>query len=70
VLLAATLVLVAPFAFLAWLPLLLGRPWLWLASLPLALAGAAAVYAMLLAGAARLLERREPELMERILSEG
>jgi hypothetical protein len=70
VLLFATLVLVAPFAFLAWLPLLLDRPWLWLASLPLALAGAAAVYAMLLAGAARVLEGREPELMERILSEG
>ena len=38
--------------------------------LPLALAGAAAVYAMLLAGAASVLERREPELMERMLSEG
>jgi hypothetical protein len=70
VLLAATMVLTAPFAFLAWLPLLLGRPWLWLGSLPLALAGAAAVYAMLLAGAAKLLERREPELLERILGEG
>lgn len=70
VLLAATMVLGAPFVFLAWLPLLLGRPWLWLVSLPLALAGAVAVYAMLLAGAARLLERRESELMERILSEG
>ena len=44
--------------------------WLWLVTLPLALAGAAAVYAMLLAGAARLLERREPELLERILGEG
>jgi ABC-2 type transport system permease protein len=69
VLLGATLVLVAPFAFLAWLPLLLEEPWLWLASLPLALAGSASVYAMLLAGAARVLERREPELMERILAE-
>jgi hypothetical protein len=63
-------VLAAPFLFLAWLPLLLGRPLLWLATLPLAVAGASAVYAMLLAGAARVLERREPELMERILSEG
>jgi hypothetical protein len=69
-LLGATLVLAAPFLFLAWLPLLLGRPLLWLATLPLAVAGASAVYAMLLAGAARVLERREPELMERILSEG
>jgi ABC-2 type transport system permease protein len=70
VLLGVTLLLAAPFLFLAWLPLLLGRPLFWLATLPLALAGAGAVYAMLLAGAARLLERREPELMERMLSEG
>jgi hypothetical protein len=35
----------------------------------LALAGAAAVYAMLVAGAARLLERREPDLLQRILEE-
>ena len=69
-LLAATMTLTAPFAFLAWLPLLLGRPWLWALSLPLALAGAASVYAMLLAGAAKLLSRREPELLERILGEG
>lgn len=59
----------APFAFLAWLPLLLESPWLWWGSLPLALAGAGAVYAMLTAGAARLLERREPELLERVLGE-
>ena len=69
-LLGVTLLLSAPFLFLAWLPLLLRRPVFWLATLPLALAGAAAVYAMLLAGAARVLERREPELMERMLSEG
>lgn len=69
-LLGVTLLLSSPFILLAWLPLLLARPILWLASLPLALAGAAAVYAMLLAGAGRILERREPELMERILSEG
>ena len=37
----------APFAFLAWLPYLLGTPWLWALTLPLALAGAAAVYFML-----------------------
>jgi hypothetical protein len=65
---AATL-LSAPFAMLAWLPLLLGTPALWFASLPLALAGGFAVYAMLVAGAARLLERREPEVLERVLAE-
>ncbi len=69
-LLGVTLLLAAPFVFLAWLPLLLHRPVFWLATLPLSVAGAAAVYALLLAGAARVLERREPELMERMLSEG
>jgi hypothetical protein len=59
----------APFALLAWLPLLLRTPWLWFVSLPLALAGALATYAMLVAGAARLLERREPELVARVLGE-
>jgi hypothetical protein len=59
----------APFALLGWLPWLLGAPWLWLASLPLALLGAASVYAMLVAGAERLLLRREPDLLERILTE-
>lgn len=68
-LLGAALLLAAPFAFLAWLPMLLRQPLLWLASLPLALAGSAAVYAMLLSGAARLFLRREPELLERILGE-
>jgi hypothetical protein len=38
-------------------------------SLPLALAGAAAAYAMLVAGAARVLERREPDLLQRVLGE-
>ena len=69
-LLAVTLLLAAPFLFLAWLPLLLGRPLFWLASLAPGPRGRGAVYAMLLAGAARVLERREPELMERMLSEG
>jgi hypothetical protein len=59
----------APFVFLCWLPDLLGEPLLWLASLPLALSGAASVYAFLLAGAARLLSRREPDILERILGE-
>ena len=58
-----------PFAFLAWLPLLLDRPVLWLATLPLALVGGAAIYAMLVVGASGLLERREPELIARILGE-
>jgi ABC-2 type transport system permease protein len=63
---SATLALAAPFAFLAWLPQLLGEPWLSLASLPLALAGACAVYFMAASGAARLLVRREPELLARV----
>ena len=66
-LLVAALAVAAPFAFLASLPLLLGRPWLSALALPLALAGAGAVYAMLVAGAAALLARREPEVVERIL---
>lgn len=65
----ATLIVASPFAFLAWLPLLLGMPALWWGSLPLALAGAAAVYALLVAGAANLMSRREPEMLERILGE-
>jgi ABC-2 type transport system permease protein len=59
----------APFAFLAWLPLLLGAPLLWVVALPLSLGGAVAAYAMLVSGAARLLQRREPELIARILGE-
>ena len=68
-LLTAALLLSSPFVFLAWLPLLLERPWLWALTLPLALAGAVSVYAMLVTAASRLLERREPELIERILGE-
>ena len=67
--LGAVLLLAAPFTFLAWLPLLLRLPALFWLSLPLALAGALAVYAMLVARAAELLERREPELLERVLGE-
>lgn len=67
--LSGALLLAAPFVFLAWLPRLLERPTLAVATLPLAVAGAASVYAMLVAGAARLFERREPELLERILVE-
>ncbi|HSD26937.1 MAG TPA: hypothetical protein VLL75_06505, partial [Vicinamibacteria bacterium] len=64
-----TLLASAPFVFLAWLPQLLGARWLWTATLPLALAGAAAVYFMATSGAARLLERREPELVARMAGE-
>jgi predicted permease len=67
--LTGALVLAAPFLFLAWLPQLLAAPRLAFLALPLSLAGAGAVYAMLVAGAARLFERREPELLERILVE-
>jgi hypothetical protein len=56
----------APFVFLPGCPAS-RSPWLWLASLPLALVGAVAVYAMLVAGAARLFRRREPDLLERVL---
>jgi len=65
----ATLLVSAPFVFLAWLPHLLGERWLWGVTLPLALAGAAAVHLMATSGAARLLERREPELVARMAGE-
>jgi ABC-2 type transport system permease protein len=65
----ATLVGAAPLVFLAWLPMLFELPVLWVVSLPLALAGAGAVYAMLVAGAARVLERRETDLLQRVLGE-
>lgn len=59
----------SPFTFLAWFPLLYGQPWLWLASLPLALCGALSVYALLVGAAAGQLARREPELLARVLGE-
>ena len=40
--------------------------WLFVLTLPLALAGACAVYFMATSGAARLLMRREPELLARL----
>lgn len=67
---AATLLVSAPFAFLAWLPHLLGEPWLYPLALPLALAGGGAVYFMAASGAARLLSRREPELLSCLRGEG
>ena len=66
-LLTLALITATPFVLLAWLPRLFSMPWLWLVTLPLALAGAGAVYAMLIAGAEMLLRRREPEVLERIL---
>jgi hypothetical protein len=66
-LLTLALITATPFVLLAWLPRLFSMPWLWVVTLPLALAGAGAVYAMLIAGAERLLRRREPEVLERIL---
>lgn len=68
-LIPVVLILSGPFAFLAWLPHLLRMPLLALASLPLAVAGAAATYALLVAGAARLLRRRETVVLERVLGE-
>lgn len=61
----ATLALSAPFAFLVWLPHLLGTPALWALSLPVALAGAGGAYYLLAALAARVLSGREPELVAR-----
>ena len=66
-LLSLALITATPFVLLAWLPRLFSMPWLWVVTLPLALAGAGAVYAMLIAGAEKLLRRREPEVLERIL---
>jgi ABC-2 type transport system permease protein len=68
-LIGVVVALCAPFAFLVWLPVLLGSPALWAVTLPLALLGVAAVYTMLLIGAERLLLSREPELLERVLGE-
>ncbi|HEX9188790.1 MAG TPA: hypothetical protein VGB87_17040 [Vicinamibacteria bacterium] len=65
----ATLAVSAPFVFLAWLPQLLGERPLFALSLPLALAGAVGVWFMATAGAARLLLRREPDLVARMAGE-
>jgi len=61
-----TLFVAAPFVFLAWLPHLLGERWMWALTLPLALAGAVGVHFMATSVAARLLLRREPELVARL----
>jgi ABC-2 type transport system permease protein len=69
VMLGFVVLLCAPFAFLVWLPVLMEAPALWLLTLPAAILGALALYAMLVLGAERLMVRREPELLERILGE-
>ncbi len=66
-LLGAVAAMAAPFVFLTWLPVLLESPPLWLITLPLAILGGLAVYAMLVLGAERVLRAREPELLERVL---
>jgi ABC-2 type transport system permease protein len=66
---AGTLAASLPFVFLAWLPELLGERWLGAITLPLALAGAAGVHFLATTGAARLLARREPELVARMAGE-
>jgi ABC-2 type transport system permease protein len=68
-LLFAALLASAPFVFLAWLPYLLGQERLWILTLPLGLAGAGAAYAMMVGGAERLLLKREPDLLARVLGE-
>jgi ABC-2 type transport system permease protein len=59
----------APFVLLTWLPLWVDMPWLGLASLPLGLAGALGVHALLVAGAAHLFARREPQVVGRLLGD-
>jgi ABC-2 type transport system permease protein len=61
--------LALPFIGLAVMPVWWGDVSWWWVSLPLALGGAAASYALLLGGAEALLLQREPELLERILGE-
>ena len=61
--------LASPFVFLAFLPVLLEQGRLFLVALPLALLGALALYLLAVGGASRLLARREPELLARVLAE-
>lgn len=68
-LMAAALALASPFVFLAFLPVWLEEPALLLLSVPLAVAGAAAVYLLLVKLASGFLARREPELLARVLAE-
>jgi hypothetical protein len=68
-LLVGALAVAAPFVFLSALPWLLDAPWLSFVALPLAFAGAVSLYAMLVAGAARVFSKREPEFLEKALVE-
>ena len=61
--------LASPFWFLAFLPVLLREGRLFLVTVPLALLGASAVYLLAVGAASRLLARREPELLARVLAE-
>ena len=59
----------APFVFLAWLPYWLEMPQVWLISIPIAVVGALAVHALLVAATARALSRREPHVVARLLGD-
>jgi ABC-2 type transport system permease protein len=67
--LLAAVVVASPFVFLVWLPFLVRVPWLSVMAEPLALAGATAVYGMLVAAAGRVLTKREGALLETVLGE-
>jgi ABC-2 type transport system permease protein len=68
-LMLAALALAAPFVFLIALPAWLERRQLFWLTVPLALAGAVATYALLTGGAAHLLQKRESDLLSRVLAE-
>jgi len=68
-LMLAAAALAAPFWFLAFLPVWLDSGRLFLVTVPLALLGASAVYLLVVGAASRLLARREPELLARVLAE-
>ncbi|HEY6547508.1 MAG TPA: hypothetical protein VI589_06370, partial [Vicinamibacteria bacterium] len=69
VLMTATLALSAPFVFLAFLPVLLGEGLFLPLATPLAVVGALGLYLLLTRLTAGFLERREPELLARVLAE-
>lgn len=64
----ASVPLAAPFLFLVWLGATRFEEYEWLA-LPLAVLGAAAVYAVCIDVGGRMLERREPEVLEKLLDD-
>ncbi len=67
--LLGAVVVASPFVFLVWLPFLVREPWLSVMAQPLALAGATAVYGMLVAAAGRVLTKRQGALLETVLGE-